>query len=166
MRVIVLFCGLMGAVSLAQFPDFSQAYVDRLQARVAELNDQAAAFDTAAAAAGLSREGALRQLSGSPALEDKQAAVRTVFDERERLSADLARLQGANPFQRLAMPRAFADETLRAETYAAYRPTVPKTADGLILAGVGYVLASTIAGTIFAILRRTWPRRKDPRAAG
>jgi hypothetical protein len=154
MRVIVIFCGVMGAASLAQFPEFSQQYLQRLAGKVDGLTVVTAQFDATAAAAGLSRDGALRQLTGTPLLEQQQADMRSAFETRESLAADLAKLQHATPFERLAMPRAFGDEALLAATYADYRPAMPTTWDGLLMAGIGYLLAASIMGTIFALLRR------------
>ena len=164
MRVVVIFCGLMGAVSLSQFPEFSQQYLQRLAGKVDGLQVVTAQFDATAASAGLSRDGALRQLAGSALLDQQQADMRSAFDLKDQLAADLARLRDATPLQRLAMPRAFGDEALLAATYADYRPAVPTTWDGLLMAGIGYVLAASIVGTLFALLRRMLfgARRRDP----
>jgi hypothetical protein len=164
MRVVVIFCGIMGAASLAQFPEFSQQYLQRLAGKVDGLAVVTAQFDATAAAAGLSRDGALRQLTGSALLEQQQADMRSAFATKDQLAADLAKLQNATPMQRLAMPRAFADEALLAATYADYRPAVPTTWDGLLMAGIGYVLAASIVGTLFALMRRMifGTRRREP----
>ncbi len=160
MRVLVVFAGIMGAASLAQFPEFSQQYLQRLAGKVDGLRAVTQQFDATAAASGLSREGALRQLSGSELLEAQQADMRASFVLEQQLSADLEALRAATPVQRLAMPRAFRDEALLEATYADYRPAMPTTLDGAICAGIGYLLASTIMGTILALLRRMIrPRR-------
>jgi hypothetical protein len=154
MRVVVIFAGIMGAASLAQFPEFSQQYLQRLAGKVDGLTEVTAQFDATARAQGLTREGALRAMAGSPVLEAQQADMRATFVRRDALAADLAALKDATPLQRLALPRAMADEELLAATYADYRPAVPTTADGLICAGIGYLLAATITGSVFALLRR------------
>ena len=164
MRVIVIFCDIMGAASLAQFPEFSQQYLQRLAGKVDGLSVVTTQFDATAAASGLSRDGAMRQLAGTPLLDQQQADMRGAFETKDRLAADLAKLRDATPLQRLAMPRAFADEALLAATYADYRPAMPTTWDGLLMAGIGYVLAASIVGTLFALLRRMifGARRRDP----
>lgn len=164
MRVVVIFCGLMGAASLAQFPEFSQQYLQRLAGKVDGLQVVTAQFDATAASAGLSRDGALRQLAGSALLDQQQADMRSAFNLKDQLAADLAKLRDATPLQRLAMPRAFGDEKLLAATYADYRPAMPTTWDGLLMAAIGYVLAASIVGTIFALLRRMifGARRRAP----
>lgn len=159
-RILVIFAGLMGAISLAQFPEFSQQYLQRLAGKVDGLTEVTAQFDASAAANGLSREGALRQLAGTEALEAQQADMRAAFALQERLSVDLERLRAASPLARLAMPRAFADETLLAATYADYRPAMPTTLDGAICAAIGYLVASTLLGTVFALLRRLFGARR------
>jgi hypothetical protein len=163
MRALVIFCGIMGAASLAQFPEFSQQYLQRLAGKVDGLAAVTSQFDATAAAAGLSRDGALRQLSGTPLLDQQQEDMRAAFTLKEQLSADLAKLRAATPLQRLAMPRAFGDEALRAATYADYRPAMPTTWDGFIAGLIGYLLAVSIVGTFFALLRRmfTRTRRRD-----
>jgi hypothetical protein len=161
MRVLVIFAGIMGAASLAQFPEFSQQYLQRLAGKVDGLQAVTVQFDATAAASGLSRDGALRQLAGTPLLEQQQADMRAAFALEDKLAADLATLRAATPLGRLALPRAFGDDQLLAATYADYRPAMPTTADGLICAGLGYVLAASIVSTLFALLRRMFrrPRR-------
>ncbi len=159
MRALVIFAGIMGAASLAQFPEFSQQYLQRLAGKVEGLQAVTLRFDATAHASGLTREGALRQLGGTTFLDKEQADMRAAFADEARLSADLAQLREATPLQRLAMPRAFDDQQLFAATYADYRPAVPTTLDGAICAGLGYLLASTILGTLFALLKRILFRR-------
>jgi Protein of unknown function (DUF2937) len=156
MRVLVIFAGVMGAASLAQFPEFSQQYLQRLAGKVDGLAAVTTQFDATAAANGLSRDGALRALAGSDVLEAQQADMRAAFVLQERLAGDLALLRDTTPLQRLAMPRAFGDAELRAATYADYRPAMPTTADGLICAGIGYALSAGIVSVLFSLMRRMW----------
>lgn len=160
-RILTLFAGIMGAASLAQFPEFSQQYLQRLAGKVEGVQAVTQAFDATAAANGLSREGALRLLSGSEALEAQQADMRAAFVLEERLAADLAQLQAATPLQRLAMPRAFHEPDLLAATYADYRPAVPTTLDGLACAAIGYGLVWAGLGTVFALIGRLFGRRRQ-----
>lgn len=159
MRLLAIFAGVLGAVSLSQFPEFSQQYLQRLAGKVEALSLVTSQFDAAASASGLSRDGALRQLTGTEVLDRHQADLRADFDLQARLLADLEALRAATPLARLAMPRAFNDaETLQA-TYADYRPAMPTTAEGAITAGIGYVLAYGIVAFLWRVVSAPFRRR-------
>ncbi len=136
-RTIALAGGLVGAIGLSQFPEFSQQYRQRLGGAVDELRVVVADFDASAAGAGLTREEALAQLVGTAFLEARATDMRRVFARSERLSADLAALEGAGPFLRLYEVGRFHDSFILARAWQAYRPAVPLTFEGLVMAGMG-----------------------------
>lgn len=136
-RTVALAGGLIGAMGLSQFPEFSQQYRQRLGGAVDELRVVVADFDTSAAGAGLTREEALAQMVGTAFLEARALDMRRVFARSERLSADLAALEGAGPFLRLYEVGRFHDSFILARAWEAYRPALPLTFEGLVMAGMG-----------------------------
>lgn len=159
-RIVAIVGGVSGAVALSQFPEFSQQYLQRLAGKVDALNTVVVAFDASAAKAGLTREAALAQLSGTDFSVAHQADMRETLTKAETLSANLAELRAASALERLAMPQRLGDvETLQA-TWADYKPAIPTTADGAITAGLGYVGGWMAAGGLWALLSRLFRRRR------
>ena len=70
---------------MAQFPEFSQQYVQRLGGAVDELRIVVADFDASAQAAGLTREAALADLSGSEFRDLRQGDMTRTIARYERL---------------------------------------------------------------------------------
>ncbi|MAM63077.1 DUF2937 family protein [Maritimibacter sp. UBA3975] len=162
MRVLALAGGLAGAVSLSQFPEFSQQYVQRLSGAVDELRAVTVVFDGAASAAGLTREEALREMqSGNSGLV---ASVGSGIGDRigryERLSADYEALAPVTPVKRLANFWRFRDRELVERTWSHYQPAVPVTVDGALTAGIGFVAGWSIIAGLLALLLRPFRRRR------
>ncbi|MFQ1702144.1 DUF2937 family protein [Loktanella agnita] len=157
-RVLSLAGAVVGAVSLSQFPEFSQQYQQRLGGQVDALTVEVKAFDASALAAGLGREEALEQIEGTPFLDSHHADERAMFARHARLSDHLMALRAAGPLERLMMPQRFADpDTLRA-TWAEFAPAVPVSVAGAASAGAGFIggwlVMAGLLGLIFAPFRR------------
>lgn len=151
-RILAILGGVSGAVSLSQFPEFSQQYLQRLAGKVDALSQIAADFDATAARNGLTRDAALAQMTGTPLLMDQQADQRAVLARAAQLADNLAQLRAATPLARLTMPQRFGDtETLQA-TYADFRPAIPATTDGAITAGIGYVGGWAVVALIWRVV--------------
>ncbi len=162
MRVLALAGGLAGALSLSQFPEFSQQYVQRLSGAVDELRAVTFVFDGAASAAGLTREEALREMqSGNSGLV---ASVGSGIGEQirryEQLNADYQALAPATPVARLANVWRFRDPELVERTWSHYQPAVPVTVDGAITAGIGFVAGWSIIAGLLALVLRPFRRRR------
>lgn len=159
MRVLALVAGLAGAVALSQFPEFSQQYLQRLGGQADALTAVATAFDASATAAGLTRETALTNLSAGTFQVAHQADMRETLARADRVGSDLALLRAASPLERLALPQRFRDvETLQA-TWADFRPAVPVTADGMISAGIGFLLGYGLMAGLIALILAPFRRR-------
>jgi hypothetical protein len=159
MRVLALVAGLAGAVALSQFPEFSQQYLQRLGGQADALTAVATAFDASAIAAGLTREAALNNLSAGTFQVAHQADMRETLARADRVGSDLALLRAASPLERLALPQRFRDvETLQA-TWADFRPAVPVTADGMISAGIGFLLGYGLMVGLIALILAPFRRR-------
>ena len=158
-RPLALVGGLVGAVALSQFPEFSQQYLQRLSGAVGELRIVVAGFDAAALASGRSREQALDQMQENGFEGDLKATLTRSIARFERLDADLASLRAANPLERLAQPWNMADKDLITETWIDFRPAVPATTDGLITAGIGFGGGWLAISGLWALIRRPFRRR-------
>ncbi|MBI1173191.1 DUF2937 family protein [bacterium] len=158
-RLLAIAGGVSGAVVLSQFPEFSQQYLQRLAGKVDALTTVTAAFDASAAKAGLTREAALAQISGSAFNLDHQRDLRATFAEAQTLTANLAALRAASPLARLTMPQRLDDpETLQA-TWADFKPAIPTTLDGAMTSGIGYVGGWAGVALLWQLL--AWPFRRS-----
>jgi hypothetical protein len=158
LRLLALGAGLASGVTLSQFPEFSQQYLQRLGGQADSLAAVVAEFDASAQKAGLAREAALSELRGSTFLDLRQNDMRRVIARSERASADYALLKAAGPLERLALPHRFRDGQTLAATWADFRPAIPVTFDGLIAAGIGYALGWGLFLALAALARRPFRR--------
>lgn len=159
-RILAILGGVSGAVTLSQFPEFSQQYLQRLAGKVDALTEVAASFDATAARNGLTRDTALAALTGSPVLVDQQTDMRRTLTRQAQLFENLVKLRAASPLERMIMPQRFGDlETLQA-TYADFKPAVPATSVGAITAGIGYALGWAVVGVFGRMLTMLFWRRR------
>lgn len=145
------------AAGLSQFPAFSDQYVQRLGGQVDALTRVAAEFDASASRAGLSREAALADLTGSGFRDAHQADMRHSFARLEHARADLAMLRMAAPLERMALPHRLRDRETLAATWRDFRPAIPVTSAGLIAAGIGFLAGWLLPGLL------AWPFRRAGR---
>jgi len=78
-RVMALAGGVAGAATFSQYPEFAQQYTQRLAGQVDALTTVVMDFDTSALAAGLGREAALAEMTGSDFLVARQSDMRRTF---------------------------------------------------------------------------------------
>lgn len=160
-RILAILGGVSGAVTLSQFPEFSQQYLQRLAGKVDALTAVAVQFDATAVRNGLDREAALTQMTGTPLLADQQADMRATLSLQAQLAENLTLLRNANPLARMTMPQRMGDlDTLQA-TYADFRPAVPATTEGAITAGLGYVGGWAVIALIGRLLATLFRRRRE-----
>lgn len=160
LRALALAGGLAGGAGLSQFPEFSQQYYQRLSGAVDELRVVATAFDTTARLSGLSRDEALAQMGGSAFEDSLKATMTDQLTRYDRLEAARLALKGRGPLERLLHPLSFADPALARRTLDDFKPAVPLTADGAILAGVGFMAGWGLIAGLFALLLRPFRRRR------
>ena len=165
-RLLTMAGGLAGAVSMSQFPEFSQQYLQRLSGAVDELRAVVVSFDQSAVNAGLTREEALAELNGSSFQSELQGNLTGQINRYERLSTDYAKLKEIEPLQRLAQVYRFNDTELARRTWSDYRPAVPVTIDGFICAAIGYAIGWLALAGVFALILRLFRRRKATPADG
>jgi hypothetical protein len=157
-RPLIFICALGGGACTSQFPEFSQQYLQRLGGQQDALIQITQDFDASAVASGLTREGALMELSGSEFREAHRADMETAFARLSRVESDLTLLRAAGPIERMLLPHRFRDAQTLEATWADFKPAVPLTVSGLIAAGIGFVVSwialSVILGAFFRPFRR------------
>lgn len=159
LRALTLAGGISGAAGLSQFPEFSQQYAQRLGGAVDELSRVVADFDADAAGVGLTRQEALEDLSHGSSMGRARAETMTkTIARHDRLSADLAALQGAGPFTRAYLAANMSDPQIARRAWETYKPAAPVTFEGVIFAGVGFVTGLMILGAILSLLRMPFRR--------
>lgn len=154
--------GIVGAMllgaGLSQFPEFSQQYEQRLGGAVDELRIIVAEFDSSAARAGLTREAALADYSGTDFLELRGHDMRATFIRLERLEGDLVALQNSTAAQKVANLPAMLDTEIAQRAWENYSPAVPINAEGGAFAVMGGVAGYAGLGGLFGLFGRR--RRK------
>jgi Protein of unknown function (DUF2937) len=151
--------GLAGAVALSQFPEFSQQYLQRLGGQADVLNKIEADFDSAATQAGLTREAALSDLSGTVFRDLHREDIRETLFRAERVRGDLDLLRAASPLERIALPHRFRDTETLAATWGDFRPGVPVTTAGFIAALIGFLLGVGAIRLILWLVATPFRRR-------
>ena len=148
----------VGAIALgvgsSQFPEFSQQYEQRLGGAVDELRIITAQFDASATRAGLTREEALADYSGSEFLELRGEDMRTTFVRLERLEGDLATLQNASAAQKIANLPAMMDTQIAQRAWENFKPGIPVTSEGAAFAVMGGVAGFAGVGGLASLFGR------------
>jgi hypothetical protein len=159
MRLLALAAGLAGAGAMAQFPEASQHYVQRLAGAVDELSVVVADFDRSAQSAGLTRDEALAELSGSTFLAARNADMTRTITRYEALSSDLTLLRAAGPVERALLLPARLDTEIGRRALEDFRPALPLTASGAGFAGVGFLAGYGLLALLLSGLGRLMRRR-------
>lgn len=162
-RILTFIAGLLGGVSLSQFPEFSQQYLQRLAGAVDELTRVVTDFDASAQGVGMTRDQALDALSVGDFQLARQADMTRTIARQERLSADLDALRNASVLERALQPQRFTDTEIAAAAWEDFKPAVPVTSTGLVFALIGFVLAAIAFGLFLLSGRWAWRKVKPKR---
>ncbi len=163
-RVLTLAGGLAGAGTLAQFPEFSQQYLQRLGGAVQALDQVVADFDASAADLGLNRYQALDQMQGTPFVEKRRVDMETTFARHARLTGDLTALRDTGPFMRVYHAGRMGDRDLLRGTWGDFKPALPLTFEGAVFAGSGLVMGGLAVALMLGAWRGMRRRMRAPRA--
>lgn len=160
-RSLTLMGGLAGGVSLSQFPEYSQQYIQRLAGAVDELTLFVEEFDADASAVGLSRDAALDDLAGSGDLGAARAeTVGSTIARYERMSEALEVLQSSGPFTRAYNAVQFNDLDVARAAAEDFKPAVPVTMEGAVFTGVGFVSGWIAIAVLLGVLRMLFFRQR------
>jgi DUF2937 family protein len=164
MRVhpVAFVVGLLLGFVLSQTPEFAQQYRQRLGGAVDELQRIVQQFDEDSRRAGSDRTSALRLMAGNPEpiVRDQASRMSELITRYGRLRAQEEAFRHGGPFGRLSAFVVDFDQPLVQRTLQAYEPAVPVTAEGLLLAGSGFLLAYLL----LPIFGESWRRRRRLRA--
>jgi hypothetical protein len=164
-RTLSVLGGIGLGVILSQFPEYAQQYTQRLGGAVDELRIITAEFDSAATAAGLSRDQAIERYT---ATQDSFVAGRGqsmayTFRRYELLRTTLAEIEGQNAWERFqSLPRYF-DTDIGGRTLDNYKPAVPVTIEGFAYAGAGFLIGYLLTSGLVRFF--TLPFRRRPRVS-
>lgn len=137
-RALAVIGGLTGAAGLSQYPEFAQQYTQRLAGHLSALETVVGDFDATAERAGMDRDAALAEMTGTTFLAERGRDMRRTINRFEGLRSDYVLLTQATPFERMLMPHRLGDaETFRG-TLDDYEPAVPLTTAGAVSAAVGF----------------------------
>ncbi len=162
--VLSMVGGLALGVVLSQFPEYAQQYTQRLGGAVDELRVITAEFDTAARAAGLSREAAIARYgaTGDDFVSGRGTSMQATFARYEDLTAMLARIGNADAAERLAMLPAYLDSDIGRRTLEHFEPAVPVTIEGAAYAGSGFLIGYLATSGLVRLLLLPFRRRPRP----
>jgi hypothetical protein len=154
--------GLLGGIVASQGPEYAQQYRQRLGGTIDELRRMVTQFDVDARATGQTREGAVERLrtDRDDFLRRRGDAMHADVQRLERLERQRDSFNTAGAFARLGVLVRDADTDLARAAFGDYEPAVPTTSEGLVMAGVGFVLGWLLSRLIAIPLRRLFVRRR------
>ncbi|MDW3222663.1 MAG: DUF2937 family protein [Paracoccaceae bacterium] len=159
LRAMGLAAGLAGGFGAAQFPAYSQQYMQRLGGAVDALHQVVVDFDASAAAEGLTRDAALGEMQGTAFVERRRADMTRTIERYDSLRLDLDTLQGQGPFMRAYHAGSLADIEIAARAWRAFQPAFPISVATLLFAAFGFGIATCIFQLTLAVFRLPFRRR-------
>lgn len=161
-RIVSITGGLALGIVLSQFPEYAQQYTQRLGGAVDELRVITEEFDTAATAAGMTRETALGRFSATSDdfIQGRGQSMAQTFARYEQLSATLAEIRGADAIARLTLLPRYLDTEIGGRALENFRPAVPVTLEGLGYAGGGFLIGYLLTSGLIRLLMLPFRRRE------
>jgi hypothetical protein len=149
----------LGAILLAQFPQYFGQYLQRLGGHLNELRHQVAEYEEAAAALGLTLNEYIDEhlQAGSEIFVSTGQIIVDLVERLAQMETAFAALTGASLPTRWLVFISQADWSIAAETWRHFTPGVPTTVEGLIYAGAGLLLGWGLY-TLFKALCRPFIR--------
>lgn len=160
-RLIAGAGGIGLAIVLSQFPEYAQQYTQRLGGAVDELRVITEEFDRAAEAGGLDRTAALARYNASndDFLAGRGTSMTATFQRYDMLNQTLTQIQGAGPVERLQSLPAYLDTDIGRRTLENYRPAMPVTVEGVLYAGLGFILGYLVISALVRFCALPFRRR-------
>lgn len=161
-RTLSIVGGLALGLMLSQFPEYAQQYTQRLGGAVDELRIIAAEFDSAATAAGLTREAALTRYSaaGDDFIAGRGMSMAETFRRYDALSVALVEITGATGWERFTLLPKFLDTDIGQRTMQNFQPGVPVTMEGFAYAGGGFLIGYLVTSGLVRFLALPFRRRR------
>ena len=161
-KFVKMIGGIGVDLSLSQFPEYSQQYVQRLGGAVDELVTVLRDFDNSAKGTNQPREEALASIQGTEFLENRKLDMSRTIQRQEDLSESYAILREAGAFERLAYVNRFGDGQITSRTWDDFQPAVPLSIESLVLLFGGYIAGYGLlagVGRLGGVFRR---RERNP----
>lgn len=132
----------LGALSLSQFPEFYQQYLQRLGGRLEQALVQEARYYAAAKDAGLTIEQYINRFltAFDEVVQNEGAIIQATLADAHELREALQTLSAAAPFERPFVFLSHLDQQTMNAAFDAFRPALPITSEGLVYAGVGILI--------------------------
>jgi len=159
-RALCLMGGLTGALSLSQYPEFSQQYLQRLGGHVSELTRDLKQLDAMALDLRMGREDRLEEMAQVPTFAADAAYWRAKIARHARLSENLTVLRAASPLKRLTLPHRMIDGPTVQEVWGDFTPAVPVSVAGATAAGAGFLGGWLMIAGFFAALTAPFRRKR------
>jgi len=144
-------------ITLSQFPEYSQQYVQRLGGAADELTKVVGDFDQTAQQSDQTRAQALASMSGTEFLEGRRSDMENTISRQERLTASYETLKDADAFTRIANIYRFSDPQIAASALEDYQPAIPITIESFVMLLGGYVGLYGLMSFFGRLFRRRRP---------
>ncbi len=133
---------VLGAVGLAQFPQYFQQYLQRLGGHADEAKIVAWLFRDAARDAGYTIEDYITRFKNEPVPEIARQGdiMQFSIDRADQLAAAVDALQSANMFTRPFVFLAHMDTDIAMSALRIFQPGIPTTPEGAVYAFAGILL--------------------------
>lgn len=147
----------------SQSAEFTQQYLQRLGGAADALGEVVARFDEAAASSNMTRNEALARLKrNSDVLVVRQGDDAAATVARYETTEDrYRRLVATAPLFRPFVALSDADWSVADRTREDYRPALPVTIDGFVLAIAGFALGWALGASAHGAARMAGRRRRD-----
>lgn len=158
---------VVGAIAFSQFPEFMQQYLQRLGGHLDEARRQLARFRDVAAQSGLSLDHLIHQTNANPdpAVAKLGGVMADAALRVDTLETAQSALQHASLWSRPFVFLRHVDGSIAHATWAAFKPAVPTTVEGLVYAAAGMLLllGAYHLGVRYPVLQASRLRRETLR---
>jgi hypothetical protein len=157
-RFIAFVLAVTAGILASQAPEFAQQYRQRLGGAIDELARVIDNFDQDAAASGNTQPAALALMArnSEPLVRSQSVSMAQTIIRHERLSEQQAAFENNPPFARLVVFFREFDGPLVESTLRSFEPAVPATAEGIVFAGIGFLVIYVVLRGLGLLFR---PRR-------
>ena len=134
--------GVIGAVVFSQAPEFMQQYLQRLGGHLDEARRQLQQFQQVADQSGVSLDHLIGETStnGDAAVARLGGVMAEASARVDTLATAQAALQHASPWTRPFVFLQNIDSDIARSTWAAFKPAMPTTVEGLVYAFAGLLV--------------------------
>jgi len=133
---------ILGAVGMAQFPQFFSQYLQRLGGHLQEIRRAINKYEQAAESLGISFEDYIRQhlTAEERVFQTSGEVIAGLLNRLENIENSFYQLQQAGPFTRWIIFFQEADWEIARQTLTFYTPGIPTSMEGIIYAFTGLLL--------------------------